>query len=149
MEFVTRIVSFYKWNTPNIFADFILNIELMSSVSGRYVGSRPIKLRKSTWRNRNLDIARKKEKEKQALIGLLTGHWFLSFDLFIGGALARMSLGDRLWLGLDCTPIVLWKRDQQGSHQDSILNGPHICFVLSAARTKNHDACDGVKRKGS
>nr|CAD7456048.1 unnamed protein product [Timema tahoe] len=42
-------------------------------VPGRYVGSRPIKLRKSTWRARNIDTVRKKEKEKTALIGLLTG----------------------------------------------------------------------------
>lgn len=40
---------------------------------GRYVGSRPIKLRKSTWRSRALDAVRKKEKEKAALISLLTG----------------------------------------------------------------------------
>jgi len=37
------------------------------------VGSRPIKLRKSSWKQRNLETVRKKEKEKQALIGLLTG----------------------------------------------------------------------------
>lgn len=40
--------------------------------SGRYVGSRPIKLRKSSWKNRSLDVVRKKEKEKAALISLLT-----------------------------------------------------------------------------
>lgn len=38
---------------------------------GRYVGSRPIKLRKSTWKNRALDVVRKKEKEKAALLSLL------------------------------------------------------------------------------
>nr|XP_018903188.1 PREDICTED: RNA-binding protein 42 [Bemisia tabaci] len=56
------------------FADPQDFIKATKEMNGRYVGSRPIKLRKSTWRNRNLDIARKKEKEKQALIGLLTGH---------------------------------------------------------------------------
>lgn len=45
----------------------------MSYIAGRYVGSRPIKLRKSTWKNRNLDTVKKKEKEKAALIALLTG----------------------------------------------------------------------------
>lgn len=40
---------------------------------GRYVGSRPIKLRKSMWKNRSLEVAKKKEKEKAALISLLTG----------------------------------------------------------------------------
>jgi len=44
-------------------------------LTGRYVGSRPIKLRKSTWKQRNIDTVRKKEKEKTALIGLLTGRW--------------------------------------------------------------------------
>ena len=38
----------------------------LSSI-GRYVGNRPIKLRKSTWKDRNIDIARKKEKEKKKL----------------------------------------------------------------------------------
>lgn len=41
--------------------------------TGRYVGSRPIKLRKSSWKQRNMESVRKKEKEKTALIGLLTG----------------------------------------------------------------------------
>lgn len=40
---------------------------------GRYVGSRPIKLRKSMWKNRSLEVTKKKEKEKAALISLLTG----------------------------------------------------------------------------
>lgn len=44
-------------------------------LTGRYVGSRPIKLRKSTWKQRNMDTVRKKEKEKTVLIGLLTGRW--------------------------------------------------------------------------
>jgi len=42
-------------------------------VLGRYVGSRPIKLRKSMWKNRSLEVTKKKEKEKAALISLLTG----------------------------------------------------------------------------
>lgn len=50
-------------------ADFI---RAMKEMNGRYVGSRPIKLRKSTWKNRNIDIVRKKEKEKTALINMLT-----------------------------------------------------------------------------
>ena len=43
-------------------------IRAMKEMDGRYVGSRPIKLRKSTWRQRSMDIVRKKEKEKQALL---------------------------------------------------------------------------------
>jgi hypothetical protein len=51
------------------------NGPMISFVPGRYVGSRPIKLRKSMWKSRNLEIVRKKEKEKAALIGMLTGRW--------------------------------------------------------------------------
>ncbi|XP_072381069.1 uncharacterized protein [Diabrotica undecimpunctata] len=50
-------------------ADFT---KAMKEMNGRYVGSRPIKLRKSTWRNRCIDIVKKKEKEKVALLNLLT-----------------------------------------------------------------------------
>ncbi|ESO99891.1 hypothetical protein LOTGIDRAFT_112714 [Lottia gigantea] len=39
----------------------------MRDMNGKYVGNRPIKLRKSTWRDRNIDIVRKKEKEKKRL----------------------------------------------------------------------------------
>lgn len=46
-------------------ADFI---RAMKEMDGRYVGSRPIKLRKSTWRQRSLDVVKKKEKEKQTLL---------------------------------------------------------------------------------
>lgn len=34
---------------------------------GKYVGSRPIKLRKSMWKDRNMDVVRKKQKEKKKL----------------------------------------------------------------------------------
>ncbi|KAG5861524.1 hypothetical protein JTB14_033652 [Gonioctena quinquepunctata] len=50
-------------------ADFT---KAMKEMNGRYVGSRPIKLRKSTWRNRCIDVVKKKEKEKAALLNLLT-----------------------------------------------------------------------------
>lgn len=45
-------------------------IRAMKEMDGRYVGSRPIKLRKSTWKNRSIEQVRKKEKEKQALLSL-------------------------------------------------------------------------------
>lgn len=35
--------------------------------SGKYVGSRPIKLRKSMWKDRNMEVVRKKHKEKKKL----------------------------------------------------------------------------------
>lgn len=59
---ITCVVSYYSFL-----------IALVFSFSGRYVGSRPIKLRKSSWKNRAAEVVRKKEKEKAALIGLLTG----------------------------------------------------------------------------
>ncbi|VDN27961.1 unnamed protein product [Gongylonema pulchrum] len=36
-------------------------------MDGKYVGNRPIKLRKSNWKERNLDVAKKKKKQKQKL----------------------------------------------------------------------------------
>lgn len=45
-------------------------IRAMKEMDGRYVGSRPIKLRKSTWKNRSIEAVRKKDKEKQALLSL-------------------------------------------------------------------------------
>lgn len=44
-------------------------IRAMKEMNGKYVGSRPIKLRKSTWKDRNVDMVQKKQKEKQ-LLGL-------------------------------------------------------------------------------
>lgn len=40
---------------------------LLLVCSGKYVGSRPIKLRKSMWKDRNMDVVRKKQKEKKKL----------------------------------------------------------------------------------
>jgi len=39
----------------------------MREMDGKYVGNRPIKLRKSSWKERNIEIVRKKEKEKKKL----------------------------------------------------------------------------------
>ncbi|KZC04603.1 RNA-binding protein 42 [Dufourea novaeangliae] len=57
-----QYIKCYQWAHEDYSAD-----------ASRYVGSRPIKLRKSSWKQRNLESVRKKEKEKQTLIGLLTG----------------------------------------------------------------------------
>ncbi|KAJ9574379.1 hypothetical protein L9F63_025971, partial [Diploptera punctata] len=62
----TKGFGFVSFKDPQDF------IKAMKEMNGRYVGSRPIKLRKSTWRARNIDTVRKKEKGKAALIGLLT-----------------------------------------------------------------------------
>ncbi|XP_050538848.1 RNA-binding protein 42 [Daktulosphaira vitifoliae] len=63
----TRGFGFVSFKDP---ADFI---RATKELNGRYVGSRPIKLRKSMWKNRSLEVTKKKEKEKAALISLLTG----------------------------------------------------------------------------
>lgn len=50
-----------------MFQDFV---RACREMDGKYVGNRPIKLRKSTWKERNIDVVRKKNKQKQK-IGLL------------------------------------------------------------------------------
>lgn len=42
-------------------------LRAMREMNGKYVGNRPIKLRKSSWKDRNINIAKKKEKEKKKL----------------------------------------------------------------------------------
>ena len=42
-------------------------IRAMRDMDGKYVGSRPIKLRRSNWRDRNIEVVKKKMKEKQKL----------------------------------------------------------------------------------
>ncbi|XP_059143349.1 RNA-binding protein 42-like [Physella acuta] len=39
----------------------------MREMNGKYVGNRPIKLRKSNWKDRNIEVVRKKDKEKKRL----------------------------------------------------------------------------------
>uniref|UniRef100_S4RWB8 RNA-binding protein 42 n=1 Tax=Petromyzon marinus TaxID=7757 RepID=S4RWB8_PETMA len=61
----TKGYGFVSFKDPN---DFVRAMREMNGVdAGKYVGSRPIKLRKSTWRDRNMDIVRKKNKEKKKL----------------------------------------------------------------------------------
>jgi hypothetical protein len=43
---------------------FLINSFSFFIFLGKYVGNRPIKLRKSTWQERNIDVVRKKTKEK-------------------------------------------------------------------------------------
>lgn len=54
----------------------------LSVFPGKYVGNRPIKLRKSTWKDRSIDIVRKKEKEKKRL-GLRWHRWLI-ISHFVG-----------------------------------------------------------------
>lgn len=53
--------GFVSFKDPNDF------IRAMREMNGKYVGNRPIKLRKSTWKDRNVDIVKKKIKEKKKL----------------------------------------------------------------------------------
>lgn len=39
----------------------------MKEINGKYIGSRPIKLRKSNWKDRNADQVRKKEKQRKEM----------------------------------------------------------------------------------
>lgn len=52
-----RFLSLSRWTEVMIDLFFCLFV-------GKYVGNRPIKLRKSTWQERNIDIVRKKVKDK-------------------------------------------------------------------------------------
>ncbi|XP_060560507.1 RNA-binding protein 42-like [Ruditapes philippinarum] len=42
-------------------------VRAMREMNGKYVGNRPIKLRKSNWKERNIDIVKRKDKEKKRL----------------------------------------------------------------------------------
>ncbi|XP_031561198.1 RNA-binding protein 42-like [Actinia tenebrosa] len=53
--------GFISFKDPNDF------IKAMREMNGKYIGNRPIKLRKSSWKDRNMDVVRKKSKEKKKL----------------------------------------------------------------------------------
>lgn len=53
--------GFVSFKDPNDF------IKAMREMNGKYVGNRPIKLRKSNWKERNIENVRKKLKEKKKL----------------------------------------------------------------------------------
>jgi hypothetical protein len=57
----TRGYGFVSFKDP---ADFT---KAVKELNGKYVGSRPIKLKKSNWRDRNIDVVRKKQKAKQEM----------------------------------------------------------------------------------
>jgi len=57
----TKGFGFVSFKDPN---DFVKAIREMN---GKYVGNRPIKLRKSCWQDRQIDIVKKKEREKKKL----------------------------------------------------------------------------------
>lgn len=72
------IYKFKQYKKQNTLLDYLQDeqiIFLIIYISGKYVGNRPIKLRKSNWKDRNIDIVRKKEKEKKRL-GLKQNHMY-------------------------------------------------------------------------
>lgn len=60
----SRGYGFVSFKNPQEFARAI------KEMNGKYVGSRPIKLRKSNWKDRNLEVVKKKYKAK-AKLGLV------------------------------------------------------------------------------
>ncbi|KAH9423132.1 RNA-binding protein 42 [Dermatophagoides pteronyssinus] len=57
----SRGFGFVSFKNPVDFARAI------KEMNGRYVGSRPIKLRKSNWQDRNVEVVKRKMKQKQKL----------------------------------------------------------------------------------
>lgn len=49
-------------------------IRAMKEMDGRYVGTRPIKLRKSNWKSRSIDERKKKDAEKKAIMATISKH---------------------------------------------------------------------------
>jgi len=57
----TKGFGFISFKDPGDFT------RAMREMNGKYVGSRPIKMRKSNWRDRNIEIVKTKMKEKQKM----------------------------------------------------------------------------------
>lgn len=60
----TRGYGFISFKDPSDFS------RAMREMQGKYVGNRPIKLERSAWRDRQLDVVRKRDKEKRKLGGV-------------------------------------------------------------------------------
>ncbi|KAJ8652036.1 hypothetical protein O0I10_012345 [Lichtheimia ornata] len=54
----TRGYGFLSFRDPNDF------VKAWREMNGKYVGNRPIKLRKSSWKERNIDVRARKERER-------------------------------------------------------------------------------------
>ena len=57
----TKGYGFVSFRDPEDF------IKAMREMNGKYVGNRPIKLRKSSWKDRQVEVVKKKTKEKRKL----------------------------------------------------------------------------------
>ncbi|XP_065836096.1 RNA-binding protein 42-like [Oscarella lobularis] len=49
------------------FADGHDYLKALKEMNGKYIGNRPVKLTKSVWKDRNIDVVKKKTKEKKKL----------------------------------------------------------------------------------
>ncbi|KAI8323983.1 RNA-binding domain-containing protein, partial [Martensiomyces pterosporus] len=58
----SRGYGFLSFGNPDDF------LAAWKEFNGKYVGSRPIKLRKSTWKDRNADIRKVKRQDKRAFL---------------------------------------------------------------------------------
>jgi len=57
----TKGFGFVSFKEPGDFT------KAMREMNGKYVGSRPIKMRKSNWKDRNIEVVRQKQKQKQEM----------------------------------------------------------------------------------
>ncbi|XP_052230671.1 RNA-binding protein 42-like isoform X1 [Dreissena polymorpha] len=57
----TKGYGFVSFKDPNDY------VRAMREMNGKYVGNRPIKLRKSNWKERNIEVVKKKDREKKRL----------------------------------------------------------------------------------
>ena len=58
-----RGFGFVSFKDPDDF------IKAMKEMNGKYIGNRPVKLRKSTYKDRDIGVARKKAKHKVKNLG--------------------------------------------------------------------------------
>merc|ERR1711935_624713 len=60
----TKGFGFISFRDPEDF------IRAMREMNGKYIGNRPIKLRKSTWKDRDAKVVKKKEFKKKTTLGV-------------------------------------------------------------------------------
>lgn len=59
----SRGYGFVSFKDPNDF------MKAMKEMNGKYIGNRPIKMRKSSWKERDFGVAKKRQKKKEELLG--------------------------------------------------------------------------------
>lgn len=105
----------------------------MREMDGKYVGNRPIKLRKSNWKDRNFDVVKKKQKQK-AKLGLWG--WYvvclllLTFHYEVEQILIPLPFGPPfgLWKSLELL-IRCWLVLNKYAVKEGIWSKIGDCFV--------------------